>query len=164
MNTAIAQHLNVAESAIVRVEMWANVVFAVVKGLGARFVSKKVLEGRALSVGQLEAIGGNRWQKYGKDRVYFELAEYVSLSSSKARKLSAVKLYWENGDFYHTASSCQSEVAEAVREITRRASEVPANSAPVCDCCYNCGSAYDLMGGSLGSLCANCYDEIEAVL
>ncbi len=40
---AIATKLNVLESAIVRVETWANVLFVVVKGLGARFVSKKVV-------------------------------------------------------------------------------------------------------------------------
>ena len=44
MNAAIAQHLNVAESAIVRVEEWASVMFAVIKGIGARFVSKKITE------------------------------------------------------------------------------------------------------------------------
>lgn len=44
MNAAIAQKLNVLESAIVRVEEWANVLFVVVKGLGARFVSKKVVK------------------------------------------------------------------------------------------------------------------------
>jgi len=43
MNAQIAQHLNVAESAITRVEEWVNVLFVVVKGLGARFVSKKVV-------------------------------------------------------------------------------------------------------------------------
>lgn len=41
---AIATHLNVPESAIVRVEEWANVLLAVVRGLGARFVSKKVVK------------------------------------------------------------------------------------------------------------------------
>ena len=44
MNTAaIARHLNVVESAITRCEEWAKVLFVVVKGLGARFVSKKVV-------------------------------------------------------------------------------------------------------------------------
>lgn len=43
MNTAaIATKLNVLESAIVRIEEWANVLFVVAKGVGARFVSKKV--------------------------------------------------------------------------------------------------------------------------
>lgn len=39
---AIATKLNVLESAIVQVEEWAHVLFVVVKGLGARFVSKKI--------------------------------------------------------------------------------------------------------------------------
>jgi len=40
--TAIANHLNVAESAIVEVQEWARVLWVRVKGLGARFVSKKI--------------------------------------------------------------------------------------------------------------------------
>jgi hypothetical protein len=45
MNTqAIAQHLNTTESAIIRVEEWANVLFVVCRKLGARFVSKKVVK------------------------------------------------------------------------------------------------------------------------
>jgi hypothetical protein len=38
----IAAKFNVLESAIVRVEEWANVMFAVIKGIGSRFVSKKL--------------------------------------------------------------------------------------------------------------------------
>lgn len=44
MKAAIAQHLNVSEAAIVKVEEWATVLFAVVKGLGGRFISKKVVQ------------------------------------------------------------------------------------------------------------------------
>jgi hypothetical protein len=44
MNAAIATKLNILESAIVRIEEWAHVLFVVVKGLGARFVSKKVIQ------------------------------------------------------------------------------------------------------------------------
>jgi hypothetical protein len=45
MNTAvIAQHLNISETAIVRVEEWANVLFVVCRKLGARFVSKRVVK------------------------------------------------------------------------------------------------------------------------
>ena len=40
--TAIANHLNILESAIVRVEEWAHVLFVVAAGIGGRFVSKKV--------------------------------------------------------------------------------------------------------------------------
>lgn len=43
MNTiAIANHLNVAADAIVEVQEWARVLWVRVRGLGARFVSKKV--------------------------------------------------------------------------------------------------------------------------
>jgi hypothetical protein len=44
MNTAIAQHLNIPESAIIRIEEWANVLLVVIRRLGARFVSKKVVK------------------------------------------------------------------------------------------------------------------------
>lgn len=44
MNTAIATHLNVAEAAIVEIQEWASVLWVRVKGLGARFVSKKVVK------------------------------------------------------------------------------------------------------------------------
>lgn len=47
MNTAaIAQHLNITESAIVRIEEWANVLFVVCRRIGARFVSKKIVEAK----------------------------------------------------------------------------------------------------------------------
>ena len=44
MNSLIAAKLNVLETAIVRIEEWTHVLFVVVKGLGARFVSKKIVE------------------------------------------------------------------------------------------------------------------------
>jgi len=44
MNAQIAQHLNVAESAIIRVEEWASVLFVVCRKIGARFVSKKIVK------------------------------------------------------------------------------------------------------------------------
>ena len=39
----IAKHLNVSHWAITKVEEWSKVLFAVVKGIGGRFVSKKVV-------------------------------------------------------------------------------------------------------------------------
>jgi hypothetical protein len=44
MNTAIAQHLNVPVASILEVQEWARVLWVRVKGLGARFVSKKVVK------------------------------------------------------------------------------------------------------------------------
>ena len=53
MNTiAIATHLNIVESAITRIEEWASVIFVVIKGVGARFVSKK-----AIPQAKVECIG-----------------------------------------------------------------------------------------------------------
>lgn len=56
MNAAIATHLNILESAIIRVEEWSKVLFVVAKGIGARFVSKKVAKVEAqkqqVTVGQ----------------------------------------------------------------------------------------------------------------
>ena len=44
MNAAIAQHLNVAQTAILEIQEWASVLWVRVQGLGARFVSKKVIK------------------------------------------------------------------------------------------------------------------------
>ena len=41
--TAIANHLNVAADAIAEIQEWASVLWVRVRGLGARFVSKKVM-------------------------------------------------------------------------------------------------------------------------
>lgn len=38
-------------AAIVKVEEWANVLFVVVKGIGARFVSKKLRVGKTMANG-----------------------------------------------------------------------------------------------------------------
>lgn len=54
ITAAIATKLNVLESAIVKVEEWAHVMFVVVKGLGARFVSKKVTENKKMELAALE--------------------------------------------------------------------------------------------------------------
>ena len=44
LNTAIAHHLNVTEQSITKVEEWANCLFTVIKGIGARFVSKTIIK------------------------------------------------------------------------------------------------------------------------
>ena len=45
---AIANHLNVAAEAITEIQEWASVLWVRVKGLGARFVSKKVAEAKEM--------------------------------------------------------------------------------------------------------------------
>lgn len=70
---------------------------------------------------QIEAIGGSRWTKNGKDRVYLndwhalarlEITRYHSgnissatldgepLSNTKARLCAIGKVYWENGQIW----------------------------------------------------------------
>lgn len=131
MNAQIARHLNIVESAIVRVEEWANVIFAVIKGVGGRFISKKVVKKMEITVEKLEAIGGKRWQKNGMDRVYFNIEKYVELSNSKSRKLGGAKLYYCNEDnaFYHTATVCKDEVRSAIAEIKRCVEKVQISVA-----------------------------------
>jgi hypothetical protein len=75
MNAAIATKLNVLESAIVRVEEWVNVLFVVVKGLGGRFVSKKIVETKAMTKVDVAnkvvaLIGGKVWVGGDNVRVY----------------------------------------------------------------------------------------------
>ena len=61
MNSSIAAKLNVLESAIIRIEEWAHVLFVVVKGLGARFVSKEVVNVSQIEEVKIECyIPGNR--------------------------------------------------------------------------------------------------------
>lgn len=176
MHAQIAQHLNIAESAIIRIEEWANVLFVVCRKLGGRFVSKRVAKvaTEQLSVVEMEKVG-NRWQKNGMDRIYFDatwIARELGLSNSKSRKIAGAKLYYDclDGQFYHNMST---EGNEAIRHIQRLCTvTVTAASTPVAQrkCC-NCGTwtsdvsqfSY-FLAGSIGTLCANCYDSVEGGL
>lgn len=81
MNAAIAQHLNVTESAIVRVEEWSNVLFAVIKGIGGRFISKRIAK---METKKLIEAGGSVWEKNGMTRIYFnDLATWYGLEVAR---------------------------------------------------------------------------------
>lgn len=91
---AVAQHLNIAESAIVRIEEWANVLFVVCRKLGARFVSKKVMGINNEKLSEL----GSEWKKGDKHRIYFnDLAAWYGLETShyKTGSISGAKLKGE---------------------------------------------------------------------
>lgn len=82
---AVARHLNVAESAVMRVEEWANCLFAVVRGIGARFVSKKVVkvpEVKTLhTVKKTSASGLVMWtpgMKFRQDDAVWEVTSAVN--------------------------------------------------------------------------------------
>lgn len=100
MNTAIAQHLNVAEAAIIEVQEWARVLWVRIRGIGARFVSKKVVEMTQLSrrdaAEKVAEICSNKYgfgscrvwdKKEGELRVYLGKNGYVQVKDT-------VDLYW----------------------------------------------------------------------
>jgi hypothetical protein len=74
--TAIANHLNVATAAILEVQEWARVLWVRVRGLGCRFVSKKVgvmdlsREKLAAKIAAELTCTAKVWSKSGKVRVY----------------------------------------------------------------------------------------------
>ena len=91
MNAAIAQHLNILESAIVKVEEWANVLFVVAKGIGARFVSKKVakVEVKTLkTVKKTSASGMVSWDKGMKFREDDSIWEVTTAKNTR--------IYWDS--------------------------------------------------------------------
>jgi len=107
---AIANHLNIAEAIIAEVQEWAHVLFVRFVGRRPRFVSKKVVEDKAMTQEQLvekmEEIGGRRWQSGDHDRMYFHgslIAELLNLSNSKGRQINAAKFYYDlrTAKFFH---------------------------------------------------------------
>jgi len=105
--TAIANHLNVDEDQITRMEEWATVHFVVVTGVGARFVSKKIT---TEFIKKLEEVG-SRWQKGDHDRIYIEpqaIAAMLKLSNSKGRQINANRFYYDlvSGRFVTTGATC----------------------------------------------------------
>lgn len=171
MNAAIATKLNVLESAIIRIEEWANVMFVVVRGLGGRFVSKKVvvqMTEKKITTQSAIAAGGSYWAKGDRERVYFELESLVEMTNSQKRKHAGTKIYFDCTDGKIYSDRLGSDyVKAAIREIRERATV--ESSAIVTEtkkqCCFNCGvSGLKLLGGSLGLLCPDCYDEIEGDL
>ena len=100
--TAIAQHLNVAESLIAKIEEWAHVLFVRFIGRRPRFVSKKVAMNAEMTkeslIEKMEEVGGSRWTKGDYDRMYFHgsvVAKMLKLSNSKARQINAAKFYYD---------------------------------------------------------------------
>jgi hypothetical protein len=92
--TAIAQQLNILDSAIIEIQEWANVLWVRFVG-GCKFVSKK-----AIKMTELEALEeiGNRWKKGEYDRIYFQpslIADALKLSNSKARQINSNKFYYD---------------------------------------------------------------------
>lgn len=58
--TAIAKHLQVETTQITRIDEWATVYFVVIKGLGGRFVSKRVCDRRQVVARVFSIIEGRK--------------------------------------------------------------------------------------------------------
>lgn len=90
MNAAIAQHLSIAEKAIIEIQEWASVLWVRVKGIGARFVSKKVVNTMSET---LPALKGSEKQVAWAENIRQQLVEthsaYVEFAEGKIRKLAS---------------------------------------------------------------------------
>ena len=95
MNTiAIANHLNVAADAIVEVQEWARVLWVRVRGLGARFVSKKV--GQEMEATLMTAVRIAKkqnelmdlWNRQGDDAALDQYHELTDSHDAAFRQLS----------------------------------------------------------------------------
>jgi hypothetical protein len=92
MTTATAQianHLNIAESVIASVEEWAHVLFVRFIGRRPRFVSKKVVEVKAMSIDEM-------------------MEEYLASCSSKDEWIDRVEAMESHLDDCLPGSSCAS--------------------------------------------------------
>lgn len=93
MNTiAIANHLNVAADAIVEVQEWARVLWVRVKGLGARFVSKKVAEVKTMNTFQemKQRLIQSGIASHPRSSIFYDIQQWVNGSQWQAKIPSAI--------------------------------------------------------------------------
>jgi hypothetical protein len=113
MNTAaIANHLNVAASAIVEVQEWARVLWVRVKGLGARFVSKKVVTMTQQAPQLGDYADFREFEKalieWRTPSVVEEIAEQYQILSFRDGTFNATVWSWNSPDrgYWATANTC----------------------------------------------------------
>lgn len=96
----ICNLLNISILDLTKVEMWSNCIFTVVKGIGARFVSKKavkVMTKKDLTIyvaGSYLAdrVDGTFWDKIpGEVRIYLDKNKYVRIRENF--KVAAIGIY-----------------------------------------------------------------------
>ncbi len=166
--TAIAQNLNVAESAILRVEEWANVFFAVVKGLGARFVSKKAtamvkesISGAEFAAAIASKVRGTFTPSTGKLQTAFwgkkEGESRVYFKTDKGGDCGFIAVATADGEITYRVKNYIFEVVDtAITELQQQYDVKPAQlvsrdalTQQVCrQCHYNVAQ--------FGGLCASC--------
>jgi hypothetical protein len=149
----IAAKFNVLETAVIRVEEWANVMFCVVKGLGARFVSKKLKVEEVemeTKLDRAEAIVkelgyGKTWVGGEHVRVYFGKGYLEVLSNDiDCRKMNHAPAYYRLQDAGLLAVA-NKFVAAAEKPSHRRTS------------CLNCGITNTILVGR--GYCTDCHGE-----
>jgi hypothetical protein len=149
---AIATSLNVLECAIVRVDEWASVLFVVVKGLGARFVSKKVVKmetklDRANKI--VNELGyGETWTGGSVVRVYFgSTSGYIEIGTKSVdcRKLK------HSVAFMAIRDAGLLEVAADLISPSQSGNVVRRGS------CLNCGITASILMGR--GYCTDCHGE-----
>jgi hypothetical protein len=153
---AIATKLNVLESAIVRVEEWVNVMFVVVKGLGGRFVSKKVVAvkmetklDRAYKI--VEELGyGKVWTGGNVVRVYFgSTSGYIEIG---AKSVNCQRLK-HSVAYMAIREAGLLEVTNDLTSSARSGNVVRRGS------CLNCGITASILMGR--GYCTDCHGECD---
>ena len=98
--TAIANHLNIASEAIIKIEEWANVLWVKFVG-GCRFVSKKVIKMQNVDTAkaspnvQAKIKAAEKWRQKGKaslfDSVLKTLQSWSQQTLEEYSQLSHIK-------------------------------------------------------------------------
>lgn len=154
---AIATKLNILETAIVRIEEWASVMFVVVKGLGGRFVSKKVAEVKMETrIERAEKIVkflgfGKVWIGGNNVRVYFSnKSGFISIDKKNVscQKMNHALAYMEIRD-------------AGLLEVTSDLVDSTSSCTPVVSSrrttCLNCDITTHIIMGR--GYCTDCYGE-----
>jgi hypothetical protein len=155
--TAIATKLNVLESAIVRIEEWTWVMFVVVKGLGARFVSKKVVAAvkmetkldRADKI--VKELGyGKTWTGGNVVRVYFgSTSGYIEIGT---KSVNCQKLK-------HSVAFMAIREAGLLDVTTDLTNPAQHGNVARRGSCLNCGITNTILMGR--GYCTDCHGECD---
>ena len=133
MNAAIAQHLNVPAASILEVQEWARVLWVRVKGLGARFVSKKVSAvekitrseaakqvAKAIEAYSREEYECSIWEKGGRCRIYVKDMGY---SNAQAQDQGFVHINTDGTIGFDNLKGRPRGVVESVQELSLQIAE-----------------------------------------
>lgn len=101
---AIAKHFKINQCQIIKIEEWAKVFFAVIKGLGARFVSKRVVK-MEMEAKTITPIYEGIFGQLQLDDKHVDLASTRALVSRDGHKF--LRKNFKPGDLLQTANGVQ---------------------------------------------------------